>query len=150
MSHSCSTSSPPWFLLSKSNHNFSCKCCDPRICIFVFRQGQDREKSYMDIDVSKKVSKPICCPKHIKSSKFPTTRTSSEEWQNKQRVEPQLNHRFSNFVCHSTRAFFVPRIVCYHIECTPSDIGFSGGGMYTFLEILPWRKAFLMSYESVR
>ena len=108
-SHSCSAASPPWFLLSKSNHNLSCKCCDPRICIFCFspRSGPRKVevKSKMDIDVSKKVSKPICCPKHIKSFKFPTTRTSNEEWQNKQRVEPQLNHCFSNFVATQQEYF---------------------------------------------
>ena len=99
MSHSC----------SESNHNLSCKCCDPRICIFVFHQGQDREK--LKLNRTWTLMFPKRCPNQFvvpSTSNHPHFQQQGHRAKNdKGWTEHQIIVLF-NSACRSPVAFFVP------------------------------------------
>ena len=154
MSHSCSAASPPWFLLSKSNHNLSCKCCDPRICIFVFHQGQDREKLKLNRKwismFPKRCPNQFAVPSTSSHSNFQQQGHQTKNGKTSKGWNPSLIIVFPTLL-PLNRSIFVPHIALCNspTECTPSDIGFSGGGSMYIPGNFAIDKAFLMSSKSV-
>ena len=142
MSHSC----------SESNHNLSCKCCG--ICIFVFHQGQYREK--LKLNRTWTLMFPKRCPNQFvvpSTSNHPHFQQQGHRAKNdKGWTEHQIIVLF-NSACRSPEHFSCRSQPCaifpLNAFCIPSDNGSAGSSMYTFLDISPKRKAFLMFSKSV-